>query len=132
MCPPPPVHAHENANGLLLQKIWSRVSFQESGALDVVLNLKPYRPNSGHPPTTHAPGTGLLQQSVRPKRLFASSHWSIPVPRNSITISPLAAQHHMSVSCGRNVTGCDPAGAGTQTVGPGPGPGPGWILPRPP
>src|SRR5437660_823144 len=59
---------------------------------------KPYRLNSGQPPWTHSLGTGDWQQEDRPKRLFAWSHWGTTRPRYSITIWPLAAQHHMLVS----------------------------------
>jgi hypothetical protein len=36
------------------------------------------------------------------------------VPKKSITISPLAAQHHILVSCAFSVTGCEPIVAGLQ------------------
>ena len=75
---------------------------------DVRLNEKPYLSNSGQPPWTQALGTGLLRQSVRPNSLFASSPCCTWVPRNSMIISPLAAQHHMLVSWGRRATFCDP------------------------
>jgi len=47
------------------------------------------------------PGREALRQSVRLNRLFACTHWVTFVPRNSITICPLAAQHHMGVCCDR-------------------------------
>jgi hypothetical protein len=59
-------------------------------------------------------GTGLLQQSLRPKRLFASSHWLMLAPKDSMVISPLAAQHHIEVSCGRRVTAFVAIGSGVQ------------------
>src|SRR5215467_14707164 len=68
----------------------------------------PYLSYSGQPPTTQALGVGVLQQSVRPKRLFASSHWTTEAPRKFIVISPPAAQHHMDVCCPVIGTGCEP------------------------
>lgn len=78
----------------------------------VLLNVNPYLSNSGHPVLTQAEGLGLLQQSVRPNRLFASSHWLTSVPRKSMHISPLAAQHHTGVSCPRSETDTVDIGSG--------------------
>ena len=50
------------------------------------------------PTSVQSFGTGLPQQSVRTNRLFASSHCVTSVPRKSMIISPLAAQHHIEVS----------------------------------
>src|SRR5678815_3860925 len=100
MCPPPPDQCQLKANGLSLQPICSLTCAHVRAVLLVRLNVKPYLSNSGQPPTTHALGTGLFVQSVRPNRLFASTPWLTLWPRKSITIWPLAAQHHMLVSWG--------------------------------
>ena len=100
MCPPPPGQCHENANGRPAQPIscfsWSQVN----AVLEVRTRVKLYFSYSGYPPWMQAEGVGLLPQSVRPKRLFASSAcctfeagWM-----KFIVIWPLAAQHHMFVS----------------------------------
>ncbi|MGN6193262.1 MAG: type I restriction-modification system subunit M N-terminal domain-containing protein [Rhodanobacteraceae bacterium] len=73
---------------------------QVKAVSEVREKVNPYLSYSGQPPFMQPTGVGLLQQSVRPKRLLASSHWVIDAPRNSMVISPLAAQHHMLVSWG--------------------------------
>src|SRR5258708_2045653 len=64
----------------------------------------------------HPPGTGELQQSVRPNPLLASSHsWMFEGGcRKSIFIFPLAAQHHIPVCCASRLTGWEPMLAGLQ------------------
>src|SRR5580700_7909220 len=108
MWPPPPGQCHEKATGRLPQPAALESSscswVQVSAASEVCWNVKPYLSNCGHPPLTQAVGVGELQQSARANSLFASTHCCTVTPRNSMTISPLAAQHHMSVSCGRSVT----------------------------
>jgi hypothetical protein len=67
---------------------------------------------------TQAAGRGLLQQSVRPKRLLASSHWLTSVPKKSMHISPLAAQHQTGVSWPRKETATVATGSGLQAQAP--------------
>src|SRR6185369_3377432 len=104
MWPPPPDQCQLKAKGLFAQPICCRTWSHVRAVLLVRENVKPYLSNSGQPPWTQAEGTELFVQSVRPNSLFASTPWLTLWPRKSMTIWPLAAQHHMLVSWGWRVT----------------------------